>query len=754
MVGYLRFRSELRVVDAGNDLIFLLGDQEQHLLRGPLQARLVPLLNGTHTLETLFAELGGELPLADVAHILISLKEKGYLDSNHDSAAADAGFWRSLGVDPPTAQSRLAGSRARVSVADDVDIDPDQMHQALATAGIQVLSGDHITAAGESADIHIVLVQDYLPVLTGSQNSVISNLLANPQHGHTLLIKPTGRTLWWGPVLGPQGACFACLRDRLQANRVIDTYVRRRGYTTGRAPAPLQYPPGLATGLHLAAAAAARWLAEGKTSDLAENLLTLDLAPQRTAQHAVIPRPQCPQCGDPERRPHDASTRPVTLVSRPKSPIADGGYRAHTPDTTVAQLEPYISPITGFVTRLAPVAHDTHTMTRLWSAAHPVCPNRAQPGFHDFYMASWGKGSTDAQARASALGEAIERRSAVFHGDEPRIRATLTELGARGERALAPHTLEHFSDRQYRERDRINAHISHPRKYVSRPLDPDTEIEWTPVWSLTHGGHRYVPTQYCYNHYPAPAEERYAAFHSNGNAAGSCREEAILQGFLELVERDAVALWWFNRVPRAGIDFDRFDDPYPARLSAFLDGHGWTLWALDISTDLGIPAVVALACPPTQDRLAIGFGCHLDAGIAVRRALTELYQCFDPKDGRRMRELPGWGDFQLREHAYLTPDQQAGEGLPADRRAFPPRDDLRDDLNDCIARAASAGLETFVLDQSRPEIPMSAVKVIVPGLRHFWPRFGAGRLYDVPVEQGLLRSPNSEQSLNQLPIFW
>ena len=47
------------------------------------------------------------------------------------------------------------------------------------------------------------------------------------------------------------------------------------------------------------------------------------------------------------------------------------------------------------------------------------------------------------------------------------------------------------------------------------------------------------------------------------------------------------------------------------------------------------------------------------------------------------------------------------------------------------------GMEMLLLDQTRPDIGLPVVKVIVPGLRHFWCRLGAGRLYDVPVAQGL-----------------
>ena len=57
----------------------------------------------------------------------------------------------------------------------------------------------------------------------------------------------------------------------------------------------------------------------------------------------------------------------------------------------------------------------------------------------------------------------------------------------------------------------------------------------------------------------------------------------------------------------------------------------------------------------------------------------------------------------------------------------------------------------MVLDQTRPDVGLPVVKVIVPGLRHFWPRFGPGRLYDVPVGLGRLATPTREADLNPVP---
>jgi hypothetical protein len=54
---------------------------------------------------------------------------------------------------------------------------------------------------------------------------------------------------------------------------------------------------------------------------------------------------------------------------------------------------------------------------------------------------------------------------------------------------------------------------------------------------------------------------------SNGNAAGNTLEEAILQGFFELVERDAMALWWYNRLRKPGVAVETFGEPYLLELA-------------------------------------------------------------------------------------------------------------------------------------------------------------------------------------------
>jgi ribosomal protein S12 methylthiotransferase accessory factor len=74
-------------------------------------------------------------------------------------------------------------------------------------------------------------------------------------------------------------------------------------------------------------------------------------------------------------------------------------------------------------------------------------------------------------------------------------------------------------------------------------------------------------------------------------------------------------------------------------------------------------------------------------------------------------------------------------------------------VTDPVEILARHQLEALVLDLTRPEIGFPVARVIVPGLRHFHPRFAPGRLYDVPVRLGWLEKPLQEDELNPIPVF-
>ncbi len=462
----------------------------------------------------------------------------------------------------------------------------------------------------------------------------------------------------------------------------------------------------------------------------------------------------------------------MVLESRLKAVNRDNGYRVVSPEVTLEKYGHHVSPITGAVTMLERVgpaatagsgADDGPMPMHVYIAGHNLARrHRSLAQLRgDLRNMSSGKGASDIQARASGLCEGLERYSGVYRGDEHRRRSSARRLGAS---AVSLESCLLFSERQYRERDASNARKSH-YNFVPVPLDPDREIEWTPVWSLTRNEPRYLPTAFCYFNAPLPDGEPFCIGDSNGNAAGNTLEEAVLQGFLELVERDAVALWWYNRVQRPGVDLESFADPYLDRVRTYLRDQGRELWVIDLTSDLGIPVFAALSRETNggEERIVPGFGAHVDPHVALLRAVTEMNQMLSnlPEglsqpgtgDNADDQEVLDWlRSATVANQPYLLPDPAAERrGATSYPRSW--SDDVAEDVRRCQALVEGQGMEMMVLDQTRPEIGLPVVKVIVPGLRHFWARYAPGRLYDVPVKLGWLPSPTSETELNPIPMF-
>jgi ribosomal protein S12 methylthiotransferase accessory factor len=410
----------------------------------------------------------------------------------------------------------------------------------------------------------------------------------------------------------------------------------------------------------------------------------------------------------------------------------------------VARFRKHVSPLTGVVTRLERIEADLPMNTNFYAAHNFSAParniNELRAGLSG---GSFGKGSTAEQAEASALMEAIERYSGIFQSDEIRVTRRFTDFPP-GD-AILPNDVLLFSDAQ--SRPDLTADDPSESQLAPAPFDPSARIEWSPVWSLRDSRFKYVPTSLLYFFYSGPA-----AFQadSNGCAAGNTLEEAIVQGFLELVERDAYAIWWYNQSQRNEVDLSHFNDSYVRDLHSQLADTGRKLWVLDVTSDLGVPTYVAILhwMQNGQENIEFGSGAHFDKRIALLRTLTELNQFLSiglmgGGTGEKS-SLDGSTPLHLKNYPFLSPTDNPA--LPSGS-TFGPLDNTRDQVLACVDIAKRAGLDFLVLNQTRPDVEVPVVRVIVPGLRHFYRRFGPGRLYDVPVKLGLRDRPIPENEL-------
>ena len=704
--------------------VYLFRERGAVRVRGALYERIAPLLDGTRTIDDVARAVADTTPAAEVYYAIGQLVDRGHVCEVSTGLPADAAaFWSALGVEPRAA-SRLTQAHVEAIGVGDADVTG-------ITGALQALDM-RVDAEG---DVAVVVTDDYRHAALADINR-----RALRDGRPWLLCKPTGSILWVGPFIRPrQSACWECLAQRLRWHRAVENYVQRR--TGTREPLvlpPSALPPSKDVALTLAALQVAKALAAGRAEGSEDSLVTFDLQTLTARHHVVTRRPQCGACGqplNPARAPE-----PLTLRSQPVWFSADGGYRTVAPDATVDRYQHHISPITGLVGEMQPVKLPSTAAASIhvYRAGRLSLPVDTPELLRQLLrIRAAGKGATDAQAMASGLCESLERYSGTFQGDEPRIRASYRSLG---ERAIHPNRCMLFSERQYATAPpwRLgDADCS----AVAAPFDEQAEGDWSPVWSLSAQSFKYLPTSYCYYGHPQLDEVRHHPPDSNGCAAGNTLEEAILQGFLELVERDAVALWWYNRVSRPGVDLESFADPFFIALRSAYAGMNREVWALDLTADLGIPTFAALSRPVAgSGAIIFGFGAHVDARLALSRACTEMNQ-----------SLPGV-PVSVADEPYLHPATDLPVRSRHDFASQPPAD-LRDEVLHCQALVERHGLEMLVLDQTRPDVGLPVVKVIVPGLRHFWARFAPGRLYDVPVHLGWLTATRSEDQLNPTAMF-
>ncbi len=589
----------------------------------------------------------------------------------------------------------------------------------------------------------LVIVDDYLDPRLEKIN----------QHYHQskldwLLLKLTGERALVGPIFTntKNSACWQCLHHRMHMNnplRWVD--YAEKAYTTKTldhhspplvAAIPIKYDNQLID-LFLTQ------LPSVLSSLLANNQKNkfIEISSNNTPVnfHPVIQRPQCSCCGDADlvkRR----NKEPVLLQTAIKRYEKDGGVRCISADKTTARLESIISPISGLLSHCHCESKAQQGVNQIYRSGFFQIPRQlsylpVNSITSAFWYSTMGKGISSVQSKTSALAEGIERLAAQYQGDEA-VHYSLPEINSNN--YILPQNLTPFSTNQYN--DFIVNGNNENRLFSNEKYQTNDPLHWTPVWSLTHKTQRFVPFSFCYAHTPFD-DQRFSRFYHNGGAAGNTLEEAVLQGFLEVIERDAIAIWWYNQTLRSSVCLDDIDPSLLNQLSNTL-AKDWQYWALDISSDFTVPVIAAIGQHKTTKQFSFGFGCHIDPIIACQRALTELCQITEIRNNHTAPF-----DFgAVKETDFLFPNNSNQTDITD--LISTQNSDICDDINLLMTHATKLKLEVLVLNYTRPDMILHTVKVIIPGSCHLFPYLAAERLYTVPVNMGLLKTIKKEHQLN------
>ena len=307
-----------------------------------------------------------------------------------------------------------------------------------------------------------------------------------------------------------------------------------------------------------------------------------------------------------------------------------------------------------------------------------------------------GKGGTPEQAEASAVMELVERFSLYTFMAAPENFFTETYPNLK-DHAIPFEAVARSVHDESEDRDRA-------LEVFSR-----LPLRWARGHDLTRDEPVLVPFDWFF-----------AINEFNGSSAGNCREEALLQGICEVVERHVSSLVSRNRVSVPAIDLDSVRDPLAADLIRKYRVAGIRLFASDFSLDTGIPTVAVLAYDPVtfpaESEIVWTAGTTPNPEKSLIRALTEVAQLagdFNTGGNYVASGLPKFTDLSAAAYV-MEPGRTVAIGTLPDLS----HDNIRIETEKCVRTLAGRGMPVFAVDVTHPRLGIPAIYTMVPGA-HF-----------------------------------
>lgn len=232
-----------------------------------------------------------------------------------------------------------------------------------------------------------------------------------------------------------------------------------------------------------------------------------------------------------------------------------------------------------------------------------IRPNSATVATHQ------GKGIDEVSARISAVMEAAEYALAEVP-DVPTLTLSTNAARAAG---YAPMGVAHLMPHGWKPDEEF------PLNWLQAQLPGESQPVLVPAEAIVLGR--------------APRQLIGISQSTNGLAAGTTSDGALLHALCELIERDAVCLWGFKSDAAAkasAIAPAAFADAEVDALARQIATAGYQLNLYDQTSNIGVPCIYAVLSadgrPERHFDAATGAGCHPVPAIAARRAIVEAAQ--------------------------------------------------------------------------------------------------------------------------------
>jgi len=312
-----------------------------------------------------------------------------------------------------------------------------------------------------------------------------------------------------------------------------------------------------------------------------------------------------------------------------------------------------------------------------------------------------GRGKTLKRAFESCIGEAAEYASSLEEENDDRIISSITESG------LADDDLMLLSGRAVKdEKGRFGN-------------------DWIAARSLSSEHQVYLPADIVLRKRNKSGTD-YRAPSSSGLGAGATLQDAVLSGLMEVIERDAIALWWYGGLPARKLLLGNGLDPEFHRFVSSVRSRGSRpFWLLDLTTDLQIPVVAALSSKTDGTSVIAGFSARPDYGSALRSAFLEMCQMELAQEiSLHRRSEKGMAGLNERDRKWVRLHDELSvsnypELIGIDAVTPKIKDTSLPSIKYSVDQLGLNGLEAYAVDLTRKVIGINVCRVVVPGLQPY-----------------------------------
>ncbi|CAM3868862.1 YcaO-like family protein [Mesobacillus thioparans] len=221
------------------------------------------------------------------------------------------------------------------------------------------------------------------------------------------------------------------------------------------------------------------------------------------------------------------------------------------------------------------------------------------------------------KAKYAAIGEAIERYSGNYI-QRNLIKGSYNSLKRKGYTLLDPMQIPLYSHMQYKQKG-----------FPFIPMTRDLPIEWVEGYSLTQRQNVWIPASLVFINYynkdriKTEPLTNFVIF--SGVACGNTIESSITSGLLELIERDATAMWWAWQPHLNALDINSHEQ-IKRLLETEEEDTGISYKVIPLNTDINTPVTGALMIDSQLDLKLMGFSARHSPVESVLKSLAETFQ--------------------------------------------------------------------------------------------------------------------------------